>query len=247
MMPTGQPEPPPGLDMIWLRPSERPQAKPPPLSLDQIVRTAIELADEGGLDAASMRQIAAKLGAGTTSLYWRVKNKSDLYELMFDGAYGDVDFIEPTGDWRADLRALARTRREVLQRHPWLVELGIQPGIGPNVRRFGDIGMSIFAGLGLDRQTCTEVLAVLNNYLTGFAHRESSWAQLRRRAGLSEDEWQQRLDDYLEQMREVDPGNAVDIENRMRLASDHSFELGLNCVLAGIDQLFISEAEGGER
>lgn len=53
----------------------RPQAdrdRKAPLSRDQIVRAAIALADVQGLEALSMRRLAASLQSGATSLYWHV-------------------------------------------------------------------------------------------------------------------------------------------------------------------------------
>lgn len=75
---------------------------------------------------------------------------------------------------------------------------------------------------------------MVNNYVFGFAHRQTAWEQLRRRAGFTEQDWAQRLDRYLAQTRRQDPGLAGDIETRMRLASEDSFESGLECLIEGI-------------
>src|SRR5579863_2790085 len=220
----------PAAELIWLRPDSGARGQRPALSRDQIVRAAIELADEHGLDAVSTRRIASTLGAGPTSMYWHVPSKADLYELMFDAVLGDVELPEQlSGDWQADLRALARSTHHMLQRHPWLMLLGIQPGLGPNTRRYGAYGMRVLGGLGLDPQARTDVLALLNNYLFGFAHREAASGQLIKRAGLTEQQWQQRLGRYAARARERDPGLARDIETRMHLTSNDSFEFGLDC------------------
>ncbi len=233
---TGQP---PEFDLIWMRPEHgRPHGRLP-LSREQIVSAAVELADEQGLNAVSMRRIAGRLGSGATSLYWHVRSKADLYELMFDAAVGEVHLPEPTGDWRAGLRAVARASHAMRRRHPWMVLLGIQPGIGPNTRRYGEFGMRILSRHGLDRQARTEAMAVLNNYLTGFAHRQAAWDQLRQRAGLTDQQWQQRLHRYLTQTRDTDPELAADIESRLHLTSDASFEAGLDCIIEGIAARFL--------
>jgi AcrR family transcriptional regulator len=236
--PAAQPE----IDLIWLRPERGARDQRPALSRDQIVRAAIELADEHGLDAVSTRRIATRLGSGPTSMYWHVPSKADLYELMFDTAVGEVELPgRPSGDWQADLRALARSTHAMLQRHPWLMLLGIQPGLGPNTRRYGEYGMRVLGGLGLDPQARTEVLAVLNNYLFGFAHRETARDQLIKRAGLTEQQWQERLRGYAADTRHRDPGLARDVETRMHLTSSHSFEFGLDCLLDGIAMRFANE------
>lgn len=232
---------PPGFDVIWLRDSagRSGTADKPPLSREQIVAAAVELADEGGLEAASVRRIAGRLGVGATSLYWHVRNKADLYELMYDSVLGEPgDLPEPTGDWRADLRAAGIATRKLFSKHPWMILTGIQPGIGPNLRRYGAWLLRALAPLGLDPRGRTEVIAILNNYLMGFAHRETAWDQNRQRAGLTEAEWEQRLGQYLVHARATDPELAAEIESRLHLTSDHSFLLGLDCVLDGITVRF---------
>jgi AcrR family transcriptional regulator len=232
----------PEIDLIWLRPESGARDQRPALSRDQIVRVAIELADEHGLAAVSTRRIATKLGSGPTSMYWHVPSKADLYELMFDAALGEIELPpRPSGDWQADLRALARSTHLMLQRHPWLILLGIQPGLGPNTRRYGEYGMRVLSSLGLTAQARTEVLALLNNYLFGFAHRETAMHQLIKRAGLTEHQWQQRLRHYADDARQHDPDLARDIESRTHLTGNDSFEFGLGCVLTGIAVHFLND------
>jgi AcrR family transcriptional regulator len=238
----------PATDLIWLRPDSGARDQRPALSRDQIVRAAVELADEHGLDAVSTRRIAAALGSGPTSMYWHVPSKADLYELMFDAALGEVELPGPApADWQDGLRALARSTHLMLQRHPWLMLLGIQPGLGPNTRRYGEYGMRILSGLGADPQDRTEVLAALNNYIFGFAHRETARDQLSKRAGLTEQQWQQRLHRYAADTRPRDPELARDIETRMHLTSNDSFEFGLDCLLNGIAMRFARTAPSSSR
>jgi len=231
----------PEFGLIWMEPERGRQNQRPPLSRERIVRTAIELADEHGLSAVSARRIASRLGSGATSLYWHVRSKADLYELMFDAAVGEADLPDPTGDWRADLRAVARSTRAMLKRHPWMALLGNQPGVGPSTRRYGEFGMKILSTHGLGRQARTEVLAVLNNYISGFASRQAAWDQLRQRAGLTDGQWQQRLERYLAEARNSDPELAADIESRLHLTSDASFEAGLDCVIEGIAARYLHD------
>jgi AcrR family transcriptional regulator len=231
----GGPEAGPGFDLIWARKGRGAREQRPALSREQVVKAAIELADERGLEGMSTRRIAARLGTGATSMYWHVPSKDDLHELMFDAAMGELELAErPSGDWRADLRTMARLMHALFGRHRWLVLLGIQPGIGPNTRRYGEFGIAALAGLGIGRERAVGVLAMVNNYVFGFAHRQTAWDQLRRRAGFTEERWAERLDRYLALTRPQDPELARDIEARMRLASEDSFDSGLECLIEGI-------------
>ena len=172
------PRRPPGSDVtsVWFRPAPASRQPAPAFSRDEITRAAIDLADHGGLEAVSMRRIAARIGSAPTSLYWYVSNKEELYELMVDAAIGLIPLPEqPSGDWRADLAAIARAARATLSDHPWFAQLGIHPVAGPMTQRFGAIALRSFADLGLDPATEVNILSTINNYIFGFVQREAAW------------------------------------------------------------------------
>lgn len=229
--------PPPEGGLVWFRPERARRGPRPTLSREEITRVAIELADAEGLEAVSMRRIAAKLGAGATSLYWYVSSKDDLYELMVDEVVGEIRVPEPSGDWQNDLRGIARAVHAMLQDHRWMVLLGIRPVMGPKTRRFGELAPRVFDPLELDSSTRIRILATLNSYLYGFVHREIAWEQARRRRGLTESEWSARLRTYVDQARERDPGFVEPWEASVPLAGEESFEFGLDCVVEGVAAL----------
>ncbi len=56
----------------------------PPLSLERIVATAVELLDTEGFDGLTMRRLADRLGSGAMSLYWHVDNKEEVFDLALE-------------------------------------------------------------------------------------------------------------------------------------------------------------------
>lgn len=71
---------------VWTR--QRPRAG---LSQDRIVAAAVELLDAEGLEALSMRTLAARMDTRATSLYRHVANKDELIELVVDEVYASPD------------------------------------------------------------------------------------------------------------------------------------------------------------
>ena len=227
------------LASIWMHPERSSRGGRPPLSRQRIVRAAIDLADERGLDGLTTRAIARRLEVGPTSMYWHVPTTADLHELMFDAVLGEIPIPDhPSRDWRQDLRDIAVASLRVLARHPWVHFLGIQPGIGPATRRYGQYTVAVLAAAGLDRKAAVGATAVLNNYLSGFGLRRAAWERLRASAGLGQ-QWESRLDDYLVAVRAQDPALAADIAIRAELSSDANFEIGLDCVLDGIASRYV--------
>jgi AcrR family transcriptional regulator len=231
------PRRPPGSDVtsVWFRPVQAARQAAPAFSRDEITRAAIDLADRGGLEAVSMRRIAACIGSAPTSLYWYVSNKEELYELMVDAAIGLIPLPEqPSGDWRADIAAIARAARVTLSSHPWFAHLGIYPVAGPLTLRYGTVSLRSFEGLGLDPATEVNILATINNYIFGFVQREVAWQRLPARPGSAAAPADAASSGPDAEGARMDVFSAEHLSVRTKLHSDDSFEFGLECLLDGI-------------
>ncbi|MBB4932428.1 AcrR family transcriptional regulator [Lipingzhangella halophila] len=221
---------------IWMRP-ERPARGPKPAySRAQITEAAVRIADTEGLEAATMRRIAAEIGAGTMSLYRYVPGRDDLIELMADRLMGEID-VEglPSGDWRADLTRYAYGVRAMWLRHPWIATVHRAiPSFGPNQLRVIERVMgTLDAHVSIDENLA--LMAVLNGYVEGAARDEVSWAEEVRRSGLSETDWMVRTGPYVHQLLESGEHpifSKIVMEARHpHLSRDDRFQYGLERVL----------------
>ncbi|WP_051830024.1 MULTISPECIES: TetR/AcrR family transcriptional regulator [Streptomyces] len=188
-----RPSTPDAPELIWLRPERTGRGPRPAHSRESIAAAAIAIADAEGLDAASMRRVAAALGAGTMSLYNYVPKKEHLLDLMLDATAAEYVLpAAPTGDVRADLADLAHQQLAIFRRHPWLPALVLaRPGIGPNALRYTDHFLAITAPTGLGGGARMEAMAMFNGFLCQYAQYEQTAA-----AGAK---WQAELVGYLAQ------------------------------------------------
>ena len=148
---------------IWLRPERSPVGRPAQRTRAEITAVALDIADREGLDAVSMRRVAAELGTGAASLYRYVQNREDLLDLMTDATAAEYEFAEPTGDWVADLVAVGEQSRTILRRHRWLPGLAItRPVIGPNGVRLIEHVLAVLAGHPAGLTAKMEAFALLN-------------------------------------------------------------------------------------
>jgi AcrR family transcriptional regulator len=149
---------------IWLRPERSGRGPAPEHDRVRIAAAAIALADAGGLDAVSMRKLATTLGTGPASLYRYVDSRDELLELMVDAVAGELDLTRPpSGDWRADLIALAHQLRTTYRRHPWVLDL--VPGrVGPGPRAVAQLeyALAVLAELDVAGAVKLEAVAMLN-------------------------------------------------------------------------------------
>lgn len=71
------------------------------LDRDLIVREAVALLSEEGLNAVSLRKVALRLGVSVSSLYWHVQDKETLYGFMSASIFrACLDAVPPSDDWR---------------------------------------------------------------------------------------------------------------------------------------------------
>src|SRR3954453_11715328 len=94
-----------------------------PLSRERILRAALELADESGIESVTMRKLAQVLGFEAMSLYNHVANKDDLLDGVLDLVLAETDPPAPDGDWDEAVRASAISIHAALRRHAWSAAL----------------------------------------------------------------------------------------------------------------------------
>jgi AcrR family transcriptional regulator len=102
----------------------QPRAEPrAPLSKERVLRAAIAVADDGGIDALTMRRLAQELGVEAMSLYYHVTNKEDVLDGVVDLLVAEVNElvagIEDGADWQEAVRQRIQTARRVLLSHRW--------------------------------------------------------------------------------------------------------------------------------
>ncbi|WP_424185706.1 TetR/AcrR family transcriptional regulator [Actinokineospora sp. G85] len=99
-----------------------PRPSTPLLSRERIRGHALALVDEHGLDALSMRRLAAGLGVQAASLYSHYRTKDELLQDVADAVMSGVDVSDFDGpDWQSGLRTWARSYRAAMAAHPNLV------------------------------------------------------------------------------------------------------------------------------
>ncbi|MFJ6659190.1 TetR/AcrR family transcriptional regulator [Streptomyces sp. NPDC091377] len=164
--------------VIWARPERTGRGPRPAYTRADIAAAAVRVADAEGLEAVTMRRLAAELGCGTMSLYNYVPRKEDLYELMIDAVGGEHEIREPSGDWRADMLRNAHQTRAIMRRHTWVPRL--MPGVygfSPNSLRFLEHCLACLEPLDAPFGTKTELIALVTGVVTTFTANEIATAE----------------------------------------------------------------------
>ncbi|WP_375001011.1 TetR/AcrR family transcriptional regulator [Aeromicrobium sp. CTD01-1L150] len=210
------------------------------LTLEQIVSTGIELADAEGIDALTMRKLAAALGMGTMSLYRYVPSKTELLNLMLDHVSGaQVGRLSPGSGWRETLETAGRQGRALYLDHPWLMGVNwSRPVLGPGSVAGMEETMAGLRGLPFSDQEKVVVISALDAYVTGLVRQEILYTSAAAETGMSDEEfWSAQLPTLVAAMESGQfPVMASLDEDCFDASWDQTFELGLSYMLDGIDR-----------
>lgn len=89
------------------------------LSKERVLRAAVALADQAGIESLSMRKLADELGVVPMALYKHVRNKEELLDGMVDIVIEEIDPPVPGAGWKSAVRQRILSARRALLRHPW--------------------------------------------------------------------------------------------------------------------------------
>lgn len=163
-----QPGLPDDVALLWGLRGGTKRGPKPALSVEDITRAAVDLADEVGLPAVSMARVAAKLGNSTMALYRHVKSKDELVLLMADAALEDPPTFPPDADWRACLTLWANSVLTAIRKHGWWVQIPVSgPPIGPRNLTWFDRALSALEGTGVSEEDKVELVIALLMYVHG--------------------------------------------------------------------------------
>ncbi|MFH8798317.1 TetR/AcrR family transcriptional regulator [Streptomyces sp. NPDC017936] len=145
-----------------------------PLSRGRVLAAAVALADEGGVDALSMRRIAQSLGVVPMALYKHVANKNELLDGMIDVLMGEIDPPAAGTDWKTAVRRRVLSARRMLLRHPWapaVIESRVKarPTPTPAVLEYLDSMIGIFRSGGFSTDLVHHAMHVMGSRLLGFS------------------------------------------------------------------------------
>jgi AcrR family transcriptional regulator len=145
-----------------------------PLSKARVLDAAVALADEGGVDALSMRKIAQALGVVPMALYKHVANKNELLDGMIDAVVGEIDPPAARVGWKTAIRMRVLSARRMLLRHPWapeVIESRMKERATPTlaVMEYLDSMIGIFRAGGLSIDLTHHAMHVMGSRLLGFS------------------------------------------------------------------------------
>lgn len=218
------------MDSVWFGKPRPSSGQPLGLSREAIVRKAMEMLDEHGMQKLSMRRLAAELGAAPMSLYWHVPTKDALIELCLDEVYGEFDLPGPDDDWETAVRGMMDSLRRLAHKHPWWVRgIGEFNSIGPNAVAMADSMFEPMLRAGLTMPMAAQSISTVSSFVVGYAIAEVNFIS---RGGM--DSPPPDLAKIADLYREKHPNYVKMLDEQEIWSLERQFEFGLDCVIDGI-------------
>ena len=153
-----------------LTPRPEPRA---PLNRERVLRAALALADENGIESLTMRELGLRLGVEAMSLYNHVANKDEILDGMIDLVVSEIDLPSDTVGWKEAMRRRAISAQSVFFRHPWASGLiDSRESSGPARLRYFDWVLGTLRRAGFPLELTARAFSVLDSYIYGFGRQQ---------------------------------------------------------------------------
>ncbi|MEV0153372.1 TetR/AcrR family transcriptional regulator C-terminal domain-containing protein [Micromonospora sp. NPDC050686] len=215
-----------------------------PLSRDRVLRAAVALADEAGIESLSMRNLAQDLGVVPMALYKHVANKDELLDGMIDVVVGEIDPPVPDTDWKHAIRRRILSARQVLQRHPW-APLAIESRnmATPAVLAYLDSVVGTLRSGGFSADLAHHVMHAMGSRILGFSQELFDASRRAGRSGATDAgppaDLPPEVAARFPHLAEIATAAAHDDESVVGQGCDDQFEFefALDLLLDGIERL----------
>jgi AcrR family transcriptional regulator len=216
---------------------KQPKKKQParaPLTRERVLAAALKMADRDGLEALSMRNLAAALKVEAMSLYNHVAGKDDILDGLQDLVAGEIALPSPGGDWQVAMRQRAHSAHAALNRHPWATMLFVsRVTIGPNQLRYVDATISALRAAGFSWALADHAWTALDAFIYGFTLHKANFP-------FEPAEYAAAAERFLPMIpADRFPGlHGMSVEVIARRHSGlHDLEFGLELLLEGLERL----------
>lgn len=211
------------------------------LTRELVLRAALTIMDESGIETLSMRLLGTRLGVEAMSLYNHVANKDDILDGVLDLVVEEIAIPAVHANWRSAMKERAVSAWRAFKRHPWASALmDSRLSSSPARLRYFDTIIGTLHRAGFSLELAARAFSVLDCYVYGFGPQRLNMVS----SGEKEDEKRS------EAFHDVIPGESypylaqmAELAMKTGYDEDADFEFGLNLILDGLERLLKSMSD----
>ena len=208
-----------------------------PVTVDKVLATARSMIENDGVEAFSMRKLAAELGVGTPSVYWHVGNRDELFNRLIEEITDQFGSITPQGHTPTErIASISNALLREVRAHPQLIALSSTQGRGEAIftKAQAVLAHEVTAS-GLHGEDAAFAVETVLFHLGGFIVLEDA---------LSPDYRVRGAQVWAEQDNEID--EAMSARLRQQVDLDRIFRFTLDAILGSIFGTPKSSGRGGQ-
>ena len=208
-----------------------------PVTPERIADAALAIIDRDGLAGLTVRALAQELGLGTMTLYWYVRNKEEVLDLVADRLLADTQVTPVVGDWREQCRQSMVEARGAFLAHPRAVPLIVGRGsFGPNGLRWIDRALAVFRAAGFTDTDAADCYFAAANYVAGFCTQETAGSDPTSLVNTDRADFAARARQYISLLPADRYPNVVALAAHIFSSSrDERFRFGMEALIAGFE------------
>lgn len=222
---------------LWFDPPIDDQDRRPRLTRERVVAEALAVIAKDGVQALTMRSLAARLGVVPGALYRHVRSKEQLQDLVLDGVLAEVDCdITPALPWTEQIKALAHRLHKVLESHPGVAGmLKTRDPLGPHSLALAEAFLAPLHNAGFSHRDTGLAYFLILGYTIGFEVSSTRISVNEQR--VQDAATRKQLHEFFRSLPDdrfptlVALGEHVWIDNR-----DERFASGLNVLVDGLER-----------
>jgi len=212
-----------------------------PLNRERLLRASIDIADQKGNSALTMRSLAQTLGVKPMAIYHHVANKEEILDGIIDMVFAEIDLPSADVGWKVSMRHRAISARRVLSDHAWAIPLmESRTNPGPATLRQHDAVIGAFRRAGFSIEMTAHAYSLLDSYVYGFALQDSVSLPFDKETAP------ELAEKILAQFPSHEYPHLAELatEHVLQPGYDygHEFEFGLDLILEGLERLLHSIA-----
>lgn len=214
---------------------DRSSRKKGALSKARIIETAVKLADESGVDALTIRQLASELKVKPMTIYYYVANKEAIIDGMVDQVFSEIELPSSNVNWKTAMHKRCSSARTVLAQHSWAISLiESRRSPGPASLRHHDEVLGCLRRAGFSVKMTAHAYALIDAFVYGFAIQETTLP------ATSGEEMEELVEQVFDEMPADQYPYLAEFTNKHVLKPGYDFgkefEYGLKFVLDGLAQ-----------
>jgi TetR/AcrR family tetracycline transcriptional repressor len=209
-----------------------------PLDIEKIVQAALDLLNEVGLQQLTTRRLAEALGIRSASLYWHVRDKAELLQLLAEDICGKLRLPDPSLPWQEQVLSFAWEYRATLLSIRDSAEVLLEtPPLMPKRLLLMESMFKVLVNAGFPPKEIVMASMQMNDYVLSFVKNEMLMSNMAQSQGISTQEAMSSSKNFFNSLPPDQYPTIISLADYMTYENmDEHYEYGIQILLTSLNE-----------